>query len=160
VFEVERASSDPDALTVSEQVAVDATVRDLGGTTGNYTAGLRANRAVVATRDVTHAPNATRRVLVSFTPAALANTATPLVTFVLVSSQSSQHPSRLRRTDADGARHPTANRRADARTDSGGGESQPSHRSTTGAGGPEFGVTTEFGALLAMAVILLRWSRT
>ncbi len=66
---IERASGPADTLTVSEPVTVDATVRNLGRAARTYTAELRSNGTVVAAREVELAPNSTRTVSLSFTPA-------------------------------------------------------------------------------------------
>jgi hypothetical protein len=68
VFQVETANSQPITLGVSEQVTVDATVRNIGGAAGTYTAELRANGSVVTTTTAELAPNATREISLSFRP--------------------------------------------------------------------------------------------
>jgi hypothetical protein len=67
-FEVIRANSRSNTLTASEAVTVNATVRNLGGAAGTYTAELRANGRIVVTSDVDLASNSSRTVSLSFTP--------------------------------------------------------------------------------------------
>ncbi|RJX50554.1 hypothetical protein DP106_04615 [Halonotius pteroides] len=155
-FVIERASGPADTLTISEPVTVDATVRNLGRAAGAYTAELRSNGTVVAAREVELAPNSTRTVSLSFTPADPGEYTLTVGTVVAgtVSVQSDE---------VLNASTPAPTEQANPQQTPGttGESTQPAGdngdtESATDASGPGFGVAVAFGVLLTVVIVLAR----
>ncbi len=154
-FEVVRASSQSETRDVSEPVTVDATVRNLGGAAGTYTAELRANGTVVATSDVDLASNSTRTVSLSFTPADSREYTLTVgtVSAGTVSVQSDETLTESTPADQETTQQTTAATDKPSQT---AGDTEATE--TTDASGPGFGVPAAFGAFLMMVVLRRRRS--
>jgi hypothetical protein len=154
VFVVERAGSPSETFATSEQVTADVTVRNLGGAAGTYTAELRADGTVVATRAIELASRSTRTVSLSFT------TTTPgeytlavgEVAAGTVSVQPDETPDGPTPAPAgqEGTRQPPETA-GDTQPAVGGGDTE----STTGTGVP-LGILVAAGTLLVVVVVLIR----
>ena len=156
VFEAAPASSPAGTVTVSEQVTVDATVRNLGETAGTYTAKLRANGTVVATSDVEVASNSTQTVSLSFTPATPGEYTLTVgtVTVGTISVQSAADSNEPALGLAAQANPQQTAETTDAPPQPAADTSDTAP--TTDVGGPGLGVLVAFGVLLTVVVVLIR----
>ncbi|TSD13502.1 hypothetical protein DP107_11795, partial [Haloglomus irregulare] len=165
-FEVIRASSRSETLTTSEAVTVNATVRNLGGAAGTYTAELRANGTVVATSDVDLAPNSSRTVSLSFTPSDPGEYTLTVgtVSAGAVSVQSDETPAESTSADQTLTEPTPAEQETTQQTtvatdnSSQTASANGTRETTTDASGPGFGVLVLIGAFLIVIVFFRRRS--
>ncbi|KAB7514735.1 PKD domain-containing protein [Halosegnis rubeus] len=165
-FEVIRASSRSETLTTSEAVTVNATVRNLGGAAGTYTAELRANGTVVATSDVDFAPNSSRTVSLSFTPSDPGGYTLTVgtVSAGAVSVQSDETPAESTSADQTLTEPTPAEQETTQQTtvatdnSSQTASANGTRETTTDASGPGFGVLVLIGAFLIVIVFFRRRS--
>ncbi|RCU43706.1 PKD domain-containing protein [Haloplanus salinus] len=165
-FEVMRASSRSETLTASEAVTVNATVRNLGGAAGTYTAELRANGTVVATSDVDLASNSSRTVSLSFTPSDPGEYTLTVgtVSAGAVSVQSDETPAESTSADQTLTEPTPAEQETTQQTtvatdnSSQTASANGTRETTTDASGPGFGVLVLIGAFLIVIVFFRRRS--
>ncbi|KAB7513532.1 PGF-pre-PGF domain-containing protein (plasmid) [Halosegnis rubeus] len=155
-FVIERASGPADTITVPEPVTVDATVRNLGRAAGAYTAELQSNGTVVAAREVELAPNSTRTVSLSFTPADpgeyTLTVGTVVAGTVLVQSDEALNASTPAPTEQANPQQTPGTTRESTQP---AGDNEDTE-SATDASGPGFGVAVAFGVLLMVVIVLAR----